>query len=181
MNRWARLRWLLPLLAVIDWLLGTKLLERATRSWRQEFETIQSEISSLQTRIEELDASRGAILRHLCLSYLQLRQVNYPQSWLHFDPRDPAEESAVEILTRALVAPHWARWQVTELAAEDAGHRYTYDLIPDWCALHEDALDHAASFPASLLDWLREQLGEKGGNGRQRSTWKNSSSKANTN
>jgi hypothetical protein len=164
MNRWTRLRWLLRLLAVIDWLLGTKLLEQATKSWKQEFETIQSEISTLQARMEELDASRGAILRHLSLSYLQLRQVNYPQDWLHFDPRNPDEESAVDVLTRALVAPHWARWRVTDLAAEDTSHPYTYDLVPDWSALHEDALDHAASFPASLLDWLKEQLVEKGGN-----------------
>lgn len=160
MNRWTRLRWRVRLLAVIDWLLGTHLVERTTGHWRQEIETIQTEISSLQARMEELNASRGAILRHLCLSYLQLRHTQSPKSWLHFDPRNPAEESAIDVLTRTLVAPHWARWKITQVAIRD-DNLYTYDLVPDWKALHQDALDHPSSFPTSLLDWLRAQMEQK--------------------
>lgn len=156
MSRWTRLQWRVRLLAVIDWLLGTHLVDRAVNRWRQEVEAMQTEITSLQTRLDELDVSRGAILRHLCLSYLQLRQVQSPDGWLHFDPRNPAEESAIDVLTRALVAPHWARWKVTRVAARDE-NIYTYDLVPDWTALHQEALNHIPGFPASLLDWLSEQ------------------------
>ena len=156
MSRWARLRWRVRLFAVIDWLLGTHLLDRATSRWRQELETMQSEIASLQARLEELDVSRGAILRHLCLSYLELRQSQSPESWLHFDPRVAAEEAAIDVLTRALVTPHWARWKITQLAEGEEG-LYTYDLAPDWKALHQDALNNASSVPPGLLDWLRQQ------------------------
>jgi hypothetical protein len=160
MNRWTRLRWRLRLLGVIDWLLGTHLVDEATSRWQQQLETMQAEINSLQTRLEELGASRSAILRHLCLSYLQLRQVRSPLDWLHFDPQDPAEESATEVLTRALVTPHWARWTITQVTSEDdAG--YAYDLVPDWSALHQDALNHAASVPPSLLDWLGQQAAQE--------------------
>jgi len=157
-NRWTRLRWHVRLLAVIDWLLGTQLVETATDRWRQELRAMQAEISGLQVRLEELDASRGAILRHLCLSYLQLRQVQSPESWLHFDPRIPTEESAIDVLTRALVTPHWARWHIAHVAVEDDA-LYTYDLVPDWESLHQDALGHTASLPPGLLDWLAEQVG----------------------
>jgi hypothetical protein len=90
------------------------------------------------------------------LSYLQLRQVQSPEGWLHFDPRIPTEGSAIEVLTRSLVTPHWARWHITPIVEDDA--LYTYDLLPDWKALHEDALGHTASLPPSLLDWLAEQV-----------------------
>lgn len=156
MDRWTRFRWRLRLLAVIDWLLGTNLVERTTNHWRQEIEAVQSEVASLQERLTDLDISRGAFLRHLCLSYLQLRQVRFPDSWLHFDPRRPDEESAIDVLTRALVAPHWARWRITQPPAQDT-QLYTYDLVPDWHALHQDALQHADNFPPSLLEWLAEQ------------------------
>ena len=156
MSRWARLRWRVRLFAVIDWLLGTHLLDRATSRWRQELETMQLEIASLQARLEELDVSRSAILRHLCLSYLELRQSQSPECWLHFDPRIAAEETAIDVLTRALVTPHWARWKIIQLA-EGEDDLYTYDLVPDWEALHQDALNHATSVPPGLLDWLRHQ------------------------
>lgn len=156
MSRWTRFQWRVRLLAVIDWLLGTHLVDLAVNRWRQDVEAMQTEITSLQTRLDELNASRRAILRHLCLSYLQLRQVQSPDGWLHFDPRNPAEESAIDVLTRALVAPHWARWKVTRVAAEDA-NIYTYDLLPDWTALHQEALNHIPDLPAGLLDWLSRQ------------------------
>jgi hypothetical protein len=155
MNRWTRLRWHVRMLAVIDWLLGTHLADNATGRWRQELATLQTEINSLQTSLEELDASRGTILRHLCLSYLQLRQHQSPQDWLHFDPRLPSEETAIDVLTRALVTPHWACWRINHVTAENED-LYTYDLILDWQALHQDALKYADSFPSSLLEWLRE-------------------------
>jgi hypothetical protein len=157
MNYWTRLRWRLRLLGVVDWLLGTHLVEKTTSRWRHELELMQVEITALQARLEELNQSRSAILRHLSLSYLQLRQTQSPSSWLHFDPRVPAEESAIDVLTRALVIPHWARWRITQVAAEDEG-LYTYDMLPDWPALHQDALKYAASLPPGLLDWLGEQL-----------------------
>ncbi len=156
MSRWARLRWRVRLFAVIDWLLGTHLLDRATSRWRQELEAMQSEIALLQARLEELDVSRAAILRHLCLSYLELRQSQSPEGWLHFDPRVTTEETAIDVLTRALVTPHWARWKITQLAKQEED-LYTYDLVPDWEALHQDALNYATSVPPSLLDWLRQQ------------------------
>jgi len=157
MNRWTRLRWRIRLLGVIDWLLGTHLVKQTTSRLQHELETMQVEINTLQARLEELDESRGAILRHLSLSYLQLRQTQSPDGWLHFDPRVPAEESAIDILTRALVTPHWARWQITQVAAEDED-LYTYDMAPDWPALYQDALKYAASLPPGLLDWLGEQI-----------------------
>jgi hypothetical protein len=160
MNRWTRLRWRLRLMRVIDWLLGTHLVDEAASGWRDELEVIQAEITTLQARLEELDASRGAILRHLCLSYLQLRQIQSPDGWLHFDPQVPPEESAIDILTRGLVTPHWARWRITQVAAEDED-LYTYDLLPDWGALHQDARGHATRLPSSLLDWLEGQLGRE--------------------
>jgi hypothetical protein len=138
-------------------LLGTRLVDTANKRWRQELQEMQAEIISLQTELEELDASRTAILRHLCLSYLQLRQAHSPIGWLHFDPRTSTEESAIDVLTRALVSPHWARWRITRVRTEDDPH-YVYDLVPDWKALHRDALSHAASFPPSLIDWLHAQL-----------------------
>ncbi len=156
MSRWARLRWRVRLFAVIDWLLGTHLLDQATSRWRQELEVMQTEIALLQARLEELDVSRGAILRHVCLSYLELRQSKSPEGWLHFDPRVPTEETTIDVLTRALVTPHWARWKITQVA-EQEDEVYTYDLVPDWGALHQDALNHAASVPACLFDWLRQQ------------------------
>ena len=159
MNRWTRLRWRLRLLGVIDWLLGTHLVDEAASRWQQQLKEMQAEINSLQTRLEELGASRSAILRHLCLSYLQLRQVHSPTDWLHFDPQDPAEESAIDVLTRALVTPHWARWRITQVMREDEAG-YSYDLVPNWSDLHQDALNHAASLPPSLLDWLGEQAGQ---------------------
>jgi hypothetical protein len=155
MNRWTRLRWHVCILTVIDWLLGTHLLGKATSRWRQELEILQTEINSLQTSLEELNASRGTILRHLCLSYLQLRQSQSPQNWLHFDSRVPSEESAIDVLTRALVTPHWACWRITQVPAENED-LYTYDLVPDWQALHQDALKYAESLPSGLLEWLRE-------------------------
>ncbi len=157
MNRWTRFRWCVRLLAVIDWLLGTHLVERLTSRWRQEIEVMQTQITSLEARLEELDVSRGAVLRHLCLSYLQLRQVQSPEDWYHFDPRVSAEEAAIEVLTRALVTPHWARWRITQVEAGES-KLYTYDLVLDWTALHQDALEYGASFPLSLLDWLVEQM-----------------------
>lgn len=157
MNRWVRLRWRLRVLGIIDLLLGTDLVDEATRRWRQELETMQAEITSLQTDLEELAASRAAILRHLCLSYLQLREAHSPTGWLHFDPQISTEESAIEVLTRALVSPHWARWRITQLRTED-DTRYVYDLVPDWRALHQDALSHAESIPSSLIDWLHAQV-----------------------
>ena len=156
MNRWTRLRWRLRLLGLIDWLLGTHLVQHTTSHWRAELETMQAEITSLQARLEELNQSRAAILRHLSLSYLQLRHIQSPQNWLHFDPRVSAEESAIDVLTRALVNPHWARWRITQVATEGQD-LYTYDLIPDWPALHQDAQKRAASLPPGLLDWLEEQ------------------------
>ena len=159
MSRWARLRWRVRLFAVIEWLLGTHLLDQATSRWRQELELMQTEIALLQARLEELDVSRAAILRHLCLSYLELRQSQSPEGWLHFDPRVPTEETTIDVLTRALVTPHWARWKITQVAAQEED-LYTYDLVPDWGALHQDALNHATNVPASLLDWLR-QKGER--------------------
>lgn len=155
MSRWIFFRWRVRLLVVIDWLLGTHLADQVVGRWRQEIETMQAEVSSLQAHLEELGASREAILRDLCLNYLQLRQLQSPDDWRHFDPHDPAEESAIEVLTKAMVAPHWARWQVTPVEGEAS--IYTYDLVPDWPALHQDALNRAASFPTSLLDWLGEQ------------------------
>ena len=154
MDRWTCFRLRVRLLAVIDWLLGTHLVERVTDHWRQEIHSMQSDITSLQTRLEELDASRGAMLRQLCVNYLQLRQVRSPEDWLHFDPRDPDEESAIEVLTRALVAPHAARWRVNPVAEKD--DLYTYDLVPDWEALYQDAVQHAGVFSAGLLKWLAE-------------------------
>ena len=156
MNRWVRLRWRLRMLGVIDLLLGSDLVDEATTRWRQELETMQAEITSLQTDLEELHASRTAILRHLCLSYLQLREAHSPTGWLHFDPQTSTEESAIEVLTRALVSPHWARWRITQIRTED-DTRYVYDLVPDWRALHQDVLSHAANTPPSLIDWLRAQ------------------------
>jgi hypothetical protein len=156
MSRWTRLRWRVRLLAVIDSWLGTHLVEQASKRWHQELEVMQTEITSLQTRLAELDASREAILRHLCLSYLQLRRVQSPEDWLHFDPRSPTEESAIDVLTRALVAPHWARWKVTQVATEDSD-LYTYDLALDWIVLYQEALKYATSLPSGLLDWLKEQ------------------------
>lgn len=160
MNRWTRLRWRLRLLGAIDWLLGTHLVHEAVSRWQQQLKEMQAEINSLQTRLEELGSSRSAILRHLCLSYLQLRQVRSPTDWLHFDPQDPAEESAIDVLTRALVAPHWARWKITQVMSEDET-QYAYDLIPDWSDLNQDALDHAANLPRSLLNWLGEQAAQE--------------------
>jgi hypothetical protein len=160
MNRWTRLRWRLRLLGVTDWLLGTRLVDEATSRWQQQLEAMQVEINSLQTSLEELNASRRAILRHMCLSYLQLRQVHSRIDWLHFDPQDPAEEPAIDVLTRALVTPHWARWRITQVTNED-DTQYTYDLVPDWRALHQDALSHATSFPPSLFDWLGEQAAQE--------------------
>ncbi len=160
MCRWKRSRrglrqWGLRLLGMIDWLLGTHLVEQAAIRWQQELDALQNQISSLEARLEELNAARGALLRHLCLSYLQLRQVQSPEDWFHFDPRDSDEESAIEVLTRALVAPHWARWKITQAAAESTD-LFTYDLVPNWTALHQDALKHGASLPPSLLVWLAE-------------------------
>jgi hypothetical protein len=160
MNRWTRLRWRLWLIGVIDWLLGTHLVDEAASGWRGELEVMGAEIATLQARIEELNASRRAILRHLCLSYLQLRQVQSPDGWLHFNPRVPPEESAIDILTRALVTPHWARWRIVKVATEGEDV-YTYDLVPDWAALHQEARTRAASLPAGLLDWLGEQMEKK--------------------
>lgn len=156
MNHWTRLRWRVHLLAVIDWLLGTRLVEQAARRWQQELATLQTEITSLQTRLVELDASRGAILRQVCLNYLQLRQHQSPEAWLHFDPRLPNHEAAIDVLTRALVTPHWACWRINQVASETE-HLFTYDLVPDWLALRQDALKHADSFPHVLLEWLEEQ------------------------
>lgn len=149
-------RWRLRLLAIIDWLLGTHLVDRVVGRWRREIEAMQNEVASLQTRMEELDASRKSTLHDLCLIYVQLRQTESPDCGLHFDPRDPAEESAINVLTKALVTPHWARWRINPIAGEDA-NLYTYDLVPDWPALHQDALNRAASFPSVLLNWLEEQ------------------------
>jgi hypothetical protein len=157
MSRCGRFEWRVRLLAVIDRLLGTHLLDRTVNRWQQEVEAMQTEIASLQTRLEELDDSRGAILRHLCLSYLQLRQARSPDGWLHFDPRNPAEESAIDILTRALVVPHWARWTVNQVGTRDA-NIYTYDLVPDWAALRQEVLKHTTNFSTSLLDWVSEQM-----------------------
>ncbi len=157
MNRWGRFPWRVRLLAVIDRLLGTHLLNKTVHRWQQEVKAMQTEIASLQTCLEELDDSRRAILRHLCLSYLQLRQSQSPDGWLHFDPRNPAEESAIDVLTRALVVPHWARWTVNQVATKDA-NIYTYDLVPDWAALHQEALKQRTNFSTSLLDWLSEQM-----------------------
>jgi hypothetical protein len=157
MNRWARIRWWTRLLAVIDWLLGTHLLQRTTSQWRQKIETMQAEINSIETRLEELNVSRGAILRHLCLSYLHLRQTQSPADWFHFDPQVPTEESAIEIMTRALVAPHYARWRINQMVCGDANH-YTYDLVPDWTALYQDALNHETNLAPSLLNWLAEHM-----------------------
>ncbi|UCC86268.1 MAG: hypothetical protein JSV81_15620 [Anaerolineales bacterium] len=146
-------------MAGIDWLLGTHLLTKTTSHWQQKIETMQTEISSLEARMAELNASRGAILRHLCLSYLQLRQAQSPENWFHFDPRVPAEEDAIEILTRSLVTPHLARWKINQIAAGGA-NLYTYDLIPDWGTLHQDALNHGTRIPTNLFDWLAEQAAE---------------------
>ena len=157
MKRWVRLRWQVRMLGVIDFLLGTHLVNEATRRWLQELEAMQTEIISLQTDLEELNVSRATILRQLCLSYLQLRQLHDPTGWLHFDPQTSTEESAIDVLTRALVSPHWARWRITQIRTED-DTRYVYDMVPDWKALHQDALNHAANFPSSLIDWLHEQL-----------------------
>ena len=161
MNRWTRFRWRVRMLALIDWLLGTNLVDNVTGRWRQEIEAMQTEIAALQTRLEKLDSSRGLILRQLCLNYLQLRQAQFPAGWLHFDPRIDAEETAIDVLTRALVTPHWARWKITQTAIEDED-LYTYDLVPDWEALHQDALGHIANIPPSLLDWLSKQVRQEG-------------------
>jgi hypothetical protein len=155
MDRWARFRLGIRLLAVVDWLLGTHLVGRVTDRWRREILTMQSEISALQERLEDLGAARGAMLRQLCLSYLQVRAIHSPDDWLHFDPRNPDEETAIDVLTRALVAPHWARWRMTPLPGTADG--YTYDLIPDWEALHKDALRQPGVFPERVVDWLAEQ------------------------
>jgi hypothetical protein len=157
MSRWRRSQWRVRLLAVIDRLLGTHLLNRSVNRWQQEVKAMQIEIASLQTHMEELNASRAAILRHLSLSYLQLRQSQSPDSWLHFDPRNSAEESAIDVLTRALVAPHWARWTVNQIGSGDA-NIYTYDLVPDWAALRQEVLKHTTNFSTSLLDWLSAQM-----------------------
>ncbi len=156
MSRWTRLRWRIRLLGMIDWLLGTHLVEQTTNRWQHELETMQVEINTLQAHLEELDDSRVAILRHLSLSYLQLRQTQSPSNWLHFDPRVPAEESAIDVLTRALVTPHWARWRITCVAADEED-LFVYDIVPDWAALYQDALEYAASLPPGLLDWLGQQ------------------------
>lgn len=160
MNRWTRLRWRIRLLGVIDWLLGTHLLEQTTNRWRHQLETMQVEINTLQARLEELDKSRSAILRHLSLSYLQLRQTQSPSGWLHFDPRVPADETAIDVLTRALVTPHWARWRITQVTAGDQD-LFVYDLVPDWPALYQDAREYAASLPPELLDWLEGHTGQE--------------------
>jgi hypothetical protein len=158
MNRWTRLRWRLRLMRMIDWLLGTHLVDAAASDWRDELELIQAEITTVQERLEELHVARGAILRHLCLSYLMLRKNQSPDGWLHFDSQTPPEESAIDILTRSLVAPHWARWRITQVADEEED-LYTYELVPDWQALHQDARVHATRLPSGLLDWLEAQLG----------------------
>jgi hypothetical protein len=159
MDRWTCFRLRVRFLAVVDWMLGTHLVERLTDHWRQEIQLMQSDISSLHTRLEELDDSRSAMLRQLCANYLQIRQIRSPEDWLHFDPRNPDEESAIEVLTRALVAPHSARWHVNPLAGHD--NLYTYDLVPDWEALYQDAVQHADVFSPSLLNWLAEHSRRK--------------------
>ncbi|GAB4532253.1 MAG: hypothetical protein Kow0063_12530 [Anaerolineae bacterium] len=156
MNRWSRLRWHVRLLAVIDCLLGTHLVDRAIRRWQQELRTLQSEIISVQTRLEELLASQNAVLRQVCLNYLQWRQYQSPDDWLHFDPRIPDQKAAIDVLTRALVSPHWACWRINQVTT-GTDSLYTYDLVPDWQALHQDALRQADNFPSSLLEWLQEQ------------------------
>ena len=155
MKRWTLFRWQVRLLAMVDGLLGTHGLVRVTGRWQRQVQAMQTEITSLQRHLQELDTSRGAILRHLCLSYLQLRKLQSPEMWLHFDPRHPAAASAIDVLTRALVTPHWARWRVSPVAEEP--NTYTYDLVPDWPALYQDSVQHAANLPVSLIDWLQEQ------------------------
>jgi hypothetical protein len=158
MDRWARFRLGIRLLAVVDWLIGTHLVGRVTDRWRRQIQAMQSEITSLQERLEDLGASRRALLRQLCLSYLQARQIRSPERWLHFDPRDPDEEAAIDVLTRALVAPHWARWRITPIAQTADG--YAYDLIPNWEALRQDALQQTGVYPSRLIEWLAEQMAE---------------------
>lgn len=155
MSRWTRFRWRVRLLAVIDWLLGTRMVDRTVGHLRQEIDALQAEVETLQTRMEELSVARLSTFRCLCLTYLQQRQAQSPDGWLHFDPRDPAQESAIDLLTKALVAPHWARWEIIEIDGEKT-HCYTYDLAPDWHALHQDVLTRVAEFPDSLLNWLAE-------------------------
>jgi hypothetical protein len=160
MDKWTLFRWRVRALAVADWLLGTRLVDRVVDRWQQHLEEAQSEIAALQARMHELEDSRRATLRHLCLSYLQLRQLQSPDGWLHFDSRHPSEEAAIEVTTRALVAPHWARWTVKQV--EEQPDTYTYDLVPDWGALHQDALNRLDAFTASLLDWIAEQARQDG-------------------
>jgi hypothetical protein len=155
MDHWTRFRLGIRLLAVIDWLLGTHLVDRVTNRWRQQIHAMQTDIAALQARLENLDASRGTLLRQLCLSYLQVRQIRSPDGWLHFDPRDPDENAAIDILTRALVAPHRARWRMNPIS--ETADCYTYDLIPDWHILHQDALRQPDIFPARLIDWVAAQ------------------------
>jgi hypothetical protein len=159
MDHWTRFRWRLRLLAVVDWLLGTHFVEGVTGRWRRELQDLQQEIASLQERLEDLDASRGAMLRQVCLGYLQVRSLRSPAAWLHFDPREPDEEAAIDVLTRALVRTHYARWR---MAPVDHGGdpQYTYDLVPDWEALYQDALQHAGNLPAGLLAWLADRQEE---------------------
>ena len=154
MDRWTWFRLRVRFLAIVDWMLGTHLVERLTDHWRHEIQSMQSDISSLRTHLEELDDSRGAMLRQLCVNYLQIRQIRSPEDWLHFDPRNPDEESAIEVLPRALVAPHSARWHVNPVAEHD--NLYTYDLVPDWETLYQDAVQHAGVFSPGLLNWLAE-------------------------
>jgi len=48
MDHWARFRWHIPLLAVIDWLVGTHPVEQTAGRWREEIETMWEEINSLE-------------------------------------------------------------------------------------------------------------------------------------
>ena len=50
MKRWVRLRWQVRMLGVIDFLLGTHLVNEATRRWLQELEAMQTEIISLHAK-----------------------------------------------------------------------------------------------------------------------------------
>jgi hypothetical protein len=159
MNKWTLLRLSVRLLGGVDWLLGTHLVERIASRWRAQLEEAQAQILSLQTQLEQIETSREMVLRHMCLSYLRLRNLQLPDDWLHFDPRLPSEESAIDVLTRALVRSHWARWKVTQI--EGRADAYIYDLVPDWGALHQDALGNKEGLSEDLFNWLAKQAQQK--------------------
>jgi hypothetical protein len=143
-------RILFTALILIDYLLGTHLVEKELSRREAKVGRYRTQVAELEGQLAKLEGLLGAVNLRLCLLYLQERNLLRPERWLSFDPNDPEEDRGLGLLIEHLVKPRLA---TIEMDKVEEGH-YVYHLQPDWAAIRAFFAEQQDDLEPDVKGWL---------------------------